>query len=112
MEMEKTVGQAKVEEEPEGEVIVGPSGEEVKPSSSGYTPPFFSKADPLDQTSAYQIFQPDSLCSFGIVSCADESSQGEEARVKMKEEYEVDQAWSWVEVGVCQHWQRRRHRGC
>ena len=61
--------------------------------------PLFSKADPLDQISAYQIFQPDSLCPFGIVSSADESSEGEEARVTTKEEYEVDWAHSWMEVG-------------
>ena len=59
----------------------------------------FSKANPLDQTSVYQIFQPDPLCSFEIVSSTDESAEGEEARVTSKEEYEVDWVWSWVEVG-------------
>ena len=67
MEVERTLGQAK-EEEPEGEVIVGPSGEAVKPSSSGYTllfsfrnqiisfSSFFQKLIHLDQASADQIF--------------------------------------------------------
>ena len=34
------VGQRVQEEEPEGEVIVRPSGEAVEPWSSGYTPSF------------------------------------------------------------------------
>ena len=59
----------------------------------------FSKADPLDQTSVYQISQPDPLCSFGIVSSTYESPEREEIRVTSKEEYEVDWAWVWVEGG-------------
>ena len=47
MEVEKTVGQAKVEEELEGEVIIRPSGETVKPLSSGYIPLFFQESDYL-----------------------------------------------------------------
>ena len=41
IEVEQIVGQAKAEEEPEGEVIAGPSGEAVEPLSSGNVP-FFS----------------------------------------------------------------------
>ena len=120
IEVEKIVGQAKAEEELVGKVIAGPSREAVEPLSSGNIspfflrnqviflviqfhcfmgPPFFSKVDPLDKTSAYQIFQPDPLCSFGIVSSADESCKSEEARVTTKDEYEVDWAHSWMEVG-------------
>ena len=87
MEVEKTVGQAKVEEELERQVIIRLSGGAVNPLSSGYTPlfsgiklslflchtvsllyefPLFLKADPLDQTSAYQIFQPDPLVHLGL----------------------------------------------
>ena len=128
MEVEQIVGEAKVEGKAEGEVIAEPSGDAVVPVSSGNTPffslesghlcshtisllngfPFFSKADPLDQTSVYQISQPDPLCSFGFVSSTDESSEREEVRVALKEEYEVDGPQLLVEVGRYQHWQRRR----
>ena len=123
MEVEKTVGQAKVEEEPEegSDHWAKPGGSEAfkftldfpfpfrnhiisaffvcHTVSLLYEFPFLSNADPLDQTPACQIFQPDPLCSFGVVSSADESSEGDEARVTMKEEYVVDWAWSLVEVG-------------
>ena len=70
VELEKIVGQEKTEEELEGEVIAGPSGEVVEPLSSGNTPfflwnqviplviqfhccmgslLFFSKTDPPDK---------------------------------------------------------------
>ena len=41
MKLEEMVGPGKLEEEPEGEVIAGLSGEAVKSSSSGTTPFFF-----------------------------------------------------------------------
>ena len=47
IKLEEIVGQGKAEEEPEGEVIVGPSGEAVEPLSSGNIPPFL-KAGPSD----------------------------------------------------------------
>ena len=35
----------------------------------------------------------------GLFSSADELSEGEEERMVLKEEYEVDWAHSWMEVG-------------
>ena len=51
---------------------------------------FFKKLIHQIKTSVYQIFQPDPLCSFGVVSSVDELSESEEARVTTQEEYEVD----------------------
>ena len=40
MKLEEMVGLGKQEEEPDGEIIVGPSGEALEPPDSGNTPLF------------------------------------------------------------------------
>ena len=65
-----------------------------------YEFPFsFQKLIHQIKTSAYHIFQPDPLCSFGIVSSTDESSESEEAKATTQEEYEVDWTCSWIKAG-------------
>ena len=62
------------------------------------SPFFFKKLIHHIKTSTYQIFQPDPLCSFRIVSSTDESSKSEEAKATTKEEYEVHWDYSWVKA--------------
>ena len=118
VKLEEMVGKGKAEEELEGEVIDGPSGEVVEPLSLGkalslslelnylsnhtvsmlhWFPFFFQKLIYQIKTSAYQIFQPDPPCLFGIVSSADESSKSEKSKVTREEKYEVDWAHLWIE---------------
>ena len=131
MEVEKTVGQAKVEEELEGEVIIGPSGEVVKPSF--YTPLFLSGIKlyfflshtvsllyefPFSFRSSSirtNICLPDlparsPLFIYGcfIWRCVIRRGRGQ-----------TDNERIWSRLGLfmggsrgCQHWQRRRCRGC
>ena len=93
VKLEEMVGKGKAEEEPEGEVIVGPSGEAVE-QSSGNAPSFlslffFSKSHYL-LNHAPLLLRGFSFMS-GFVSVAD----GEEkAREVMKEECELGVAHS------------------
>ena len=111
-----------VQEEPEGEVIAGPSGESVESLSSGNTPlflfeiklshffktiqlhycrspPFFQRIDPSDQYICYQTFYPDSSCSSGIVSLTGEPSEDDELKVTTQEQQEIDWVHTWMEAG-------------
>ena len=82
------------EEEPEGEVIAGPSGEAVE-HSSGNTP-FFLK---IKLSFHLHCFTRIFSCMSGFVSLTDESEEKEEVKEVTKEEYVIGVAHSWMQVG-------------
>ena len=71
IKLEEMVGQRKEEEEPEREVIAGPSGEVVEPLSSGNTP-FSSKSNYLFNLTSLLVckfsFFVDGCCSSCLVT--------------------------------------------
>ena len=91
------MGDVKEEEEPEGEVVVGPSGEAIVYSSGNMFP--------ISLTLIIIII----LCTFSnhslmrwifiLISCADDSESEEEAQVVTKEEEELGILCSWMEMG-------------
>ena len=93
------MGDIKEEEEPEGEVVVGPSREAIVHSSGNMLP--------ISLTVIIIII----LCIFFfnhsitrwifiLISCADDSESEEEAKVGNKEEEELGILHSWMEMGL------------
>ena len=97
------------EEEPEGETVVGPSGEATA-HSSGNTPhiPFIS---PVINSYMY-IFFNISLPLFNLFFfLADESADEEVPRHQTKKEEDIDMLHSWMQVGGLLPNLRERHGG-
>ena len=92
------------EEEPEGETVVGPSGEDTI-HSSGITPSLLSFLLLLIYPYTYAYFFLNtsllhiSLLSFSLFFLADKSTDEEISRPRTKEEEDVDTLHSWVQVG-------------
>ena len=105
VKLEEVVGGSREgEEEPEGEMVVGSSGEAVV-YSSGNAPLFFLMNHFTNYTVLFHYLVNSHLEScFSFISWpilfADESSEEGEVTAEMKEEQVLGVVWSWMEMGA------------